>query len=124
MASSALKLVAKGAKPMSAFRDSVNKIMLDHIKSWQQSGITQVEYCRRHQIPAKKLEYWLRKSRKAFALQFVPVLRTPEPAVRKAFNDFESSGLAINLGSNAQLEIGKNFDADTLVRFMRIISSL
>ncbi len=102
--------------------------MLNHIKSWQQSGITQVEYCRRHQITVKKLEYWLRKSRKACALQFVPVPvpvpLPPEAPARQVFNSFESSGLAVNFGGSAQLEIGKNFDTDTLVRFMRIISSL
>ncbi len=110
---------------MAVVRDSVNAtIMLNHIKSWQQSGITQVEYCRRHQITVKKLEYWLRKSRKACALQFVPVPLTPEPPVRQTFSGFEPSGLAVNFGGSAQLEIGKNFDSDTLVRFMRIVADL
>jgi len=111
---------------MAVIRDSVKAtIMMNHIKSWQQSGITQVEYCRRHQIKVKTLEYWLRKSRKACALQFVPVTLQPEPSVRQTFSSsFEPSGLAVNFGGFAQLEIGKNFDADTLVRFMRIVASL
>jgi hypothetical protein len=110
---------------MAVIRDSVKAtIMMNHIKSWQQSGITQVEYCRRHQIKVKTLEYWLRKSRKANALQFVSVPLLPETPVRRACNGFESSGLAVNLGGIAQLEIGKNFDADTLVRFMRIVANL
>jgi len=110
---------------MSVVRDSVNAtIMLKHIKSWQQSGITQVEYCSRHQITIKKFAYWLYKSRKTCALQFVPVAVQAEPPVRQTFNSFESSGLAVNLGGAAQLEIGKNFDADTLVRFMRVVANL
>jgi hypothetical protein len=110
---------------MSVVRDSVNAtIMLKHIKSWQQSGITQVEYCQRHQLTAKKFAYWLRKSRKECALQFVPVTLHPEPSVRQTSSSIEPSGLAVNFGGSAQLEIGKNFDADTLVRFMRIVASL
>jgi len=110
---------------MAVIRNGVKAtIMMNHIKSWQQSGITQVEYCRRHQIKVKTLEYWLRKSRKEFALQFVPVTLQPEPSVRQTFSSFEPSGLAVNFGGSAQLEIGKNFDADTLVRFMRIVASL
>jgi hypothetical protein len=110
---------------MAVIRDSVNAtIMLQHIKSWQQSGITQVEYCRRHQITSKKFEYWLRKSRNECALQFVPVSLQAEPPIRQISNCFESAGLAVNLGGSAQLEIGKNFDADTLVRFMRIVADL
>lgn len=110
---------------MAVVRNSVKAtIMQNHIKSWQQSGVTQAEYCRQHQIGVKTLEYWLRKSRKTSALQFVPVPLMPEPPVRQAFNSFEPSGLAVNFGGTAQLEIGKNFDADTLVRFMRIIANL
>jgi len=110
---------------MAVVRDSVNAtIMLNHIKSWQQSGITQVEYCRRHHITSKKFEYWLRKSRNECALQFVPVSLQAEPPVRQTFNSFESSGLAVNFGGSAQLEIGKNFDAETLIRFMRIVADL
>ncbi len=110
---------------MAVIRDSINAtIMLQHVKSWQHSGITQVEYCRRHQITEKKFAYWLRKSRKECALQFVPVALQPEPPVRQTFSGFEPSGLAVNFGGSAQLEIGKNFDADTLVRFMRIVADL
>jgi hypothetical protein len=110
---------------MSVVRDSVHAtIMLKHIKSWQQSGITQVEYCQQHQITAKKFQYWLRKSRTECALQFVPIPLKPEPPVRQISNCFESAGLVVNFGGSAQLEIGKNFDADTLVRFMRIVADL
>lgn len=110
---------------MAVIRDSINAtVMLQHIKSWQQSGITQVEYCRRHQITSKKFEYWLRKSRNECALQFVPVALQPEPPVRQTFSGFKPSGLAVNFGGSAQLEIGKNFDAETLIRFMRIVADL
>lgn len=110
---------------MTVIRDSVKATtMMNHIKSWQQSGITQAEYCRRHQITSKKFEYWLRKSRNECALQFVSVSLQAEPPVGQTFSSFESSGLAVNFGGSAQLEIGKNFDADTLVRFMRIIADL
>jgi len=42
---------------------------------------------------------------------FVPVSFQPEPPVRQTFSGFEPSGLAVNFGGSAQLEIGKNFDA-------------
>jgi len=110
---------------MAVIRDSVNaSIMLQHIKSWQQSGITQVEYCRRHQIISKKFDTGCAKAEMNVLCSFVPVSFQPEPPVRQTFSGFEPSGLAVNFGGSAQLEIGKNFDADTLVRFMRIVADL
>ena len=34
-----------------------------HIEAWQSSGLTQVEYCRKHSINAKTFSNWLRRFR-------------------------------------------------------------
>lgn len=50
--------------------------MQAHVQAWQQSGLTQKEYCRQHQLAPHLLAYWIRRCRKQHAPQargFVPV---------------------------------------------------
>jgi hypothetical protein len=36
----------------------------DHLKSWEKSGLSQAEYCRRHDLKYCHFHYWKRKLRK------------------------------------------------------------
>ena len=38
--------------------------LFGHIEGWQQSGLTQKDYCSGHQISSWVFQYWLRKYRK------------------------------------------------------------
>lgn len=37
--------------------------MQAHVQAWQQSGLTQKEYCRQHQLASHLLAYWIRRVR-------------------------------------------------------------
>ena len=45
-----------------------------HIESWQETGLTQVEYCRRHNLKQHQLVYWKKRFLKSETeVSFVPV---------------------------------------------------
>lgn len=45
-----------------------------HIESWQETGLTQSEYCRRHNLKHHQLVYWKKRFLKAEAgVSFVPI---------------------------------------------------
>ncbi|NCB40487.1 MAG: hypothetical protein EOM80_17135 [Erysipelotrichia bacterium] len=91
-----------------------------HVKSWQNSGLTQKEYCYQNKISEKCFGYWLRKHRKVSSLQLIPV--HIEPVVSSSSN--QSSGLELKFANDARIEIARNFDSETFARVVRIIASL
>ncbi len=40
-------------------------VWLGHVQAWHDSGLTQVAYCRQHDLKPKALAYWIRRSRQA-----------------------------------------------------------
>ena len=45
-----------------------------HIESWQETGLTQTEYCRRHNLKPHQLVYWKKRFSKTEAgVSFVPI---------------------------------------------------
>jgi len=91
-----------------------------HIKSWQNSGLTQKEYCYQNKVSEKCFGYWLRKHRKASSLQLIPV--HIEPVISITSNQL--SGLELKFANDARIEIARNFDSETFARVVRIIASL
>ena len=55
-----------------------------HIEAWQSSGLSQVAYCRQHQLNSKTFSNWLRiyRSRQvaSAASTLIPVEIKPEPS--------------------------------------------
>ena len=52
----------------------------EHVACWRKSGLTQMEYSRKHGIKACTLSYWNGKAKKATSpkAKFVPVVVQPE----------------------------------------------
>lgn len=109
---------------MTSVKDSVKaQSMSAHISSWQKSGLSQAEYCRRNRITEQSFGYWLRKLRKQPSVELVPLNINP------GFNDQQQlnpvlSGLSINFGGHATIEIARDFDAETFARVIRLVSAL
>ena len=91
-----------------------------HVKSWQNSGLTQKEYCYQNKVSEKCFGYWLRKHRKASSLQLIPV--HIEPAISITSNQL--SGLELKFANDTRIEIARNFDSETFARVVRVIASL
>ena len=82
-----------------------------HIMAWEQSGINQVEYCRRHGLNIKVFGYWKRKLvRKSEGVSFVPV------SIKTTHTTSARSGASLKLvtGNGYGIEIGEGFNPATL----------
>ena len=83
-----------------------------HIDSWQETGLTQTEYCRQHKLKHHQLVYWKKRFLKATTdVSFVPIkledlLEMPAAP--------ESAPLSLLINNHLKVEIRPGFDAQLL----------
>jgi hypothetical protein len=83
-----------------------------HIDSWQVTGLTQAEYCRRHNLKHHQLVYWKKRfSHTETGVSFVP-LKLEDLLDRPAQPDLASLCLVID--HHFKVEIRAGFDAQLL----------
>ena len=83
-----------------------------HIDSWQETGLTQTEYCRQHNLKHHQLVYWKKRFLQTeTGVSFVP-LRLEELLDIPAQPDRASLCLVIN--NQFKVEIRAGFDAQLL----------
>ena len=83
------------------------------IGEWRQSNLSQVEYCRRHNLNYHQFIYW--KKRLVYStpatVTFVPVaIRSADPVEQHIAN----CALKVLIGDRFKIEIAHGFDADML----------
>jgi len=84
-----------------------------HIDSWQETGLTQTEYCRRHNLKHHQLVYWKKRFlRNETGVSFVPLKlddllmdRPPQP---------ERQSLRLEINNRFKVEIRAGFDTQLL----------
>jgi hypothetical protein len=84
-----------------------------HIESWQETGITQAEYCRRHNLKHHQLVYWKKRFlRTETEVTFVPLKlddllmdRPPQP---------DRQSLCLQINNRFKIEIRAGFDIQLL----------
>ena len=83
-----------------------------HIDSWQETGLTQAEYCRRHHLKHYQLVYWKKRFLKTetdvsfVALKFEDLLDIPSQPDR--------ASLCLVINNNFKIEIKAGFDVQVL----------
>ena len=83
-----------------------------HIDSWQETGLTQSEYCRRHNLKHHQLVYWKKRFLKTETdVSFVPLKL--EDLLDKP-NLAEPNALNLVVDNNFKIEIRHGFDAQLL----------
>ncbi len=93
-----------------------------HIEAWEESGITQTEYCRIHGLNAGQFTYYKSQlKRKADTNTLVPIQINPdlfqtEPVCR--------TPLRLNIENGLQIEIENDFDPSLLAALIRTVRGL
>jgi len=93
-----------------------------HITGWEESGITQAEYCRIHELNAGQFTYFKSRFKRKndnfspVAVQINPDMFRSEAACRSA--------LRLNLGNGLQIEIENDFDPSFLTALIRTLRTL
>lgn len=107
----------------SAERAKRANIWNKHIETWEKSGQSQAEYCRKNMLSDKSFCYWLRKHRRQNNIQLIPITFHSE-AFAPVINDPANSGLVLKLGSKALIEISRDFDSIAFEKVVRIVAGL
>ena len=89
------------------------KFWQDHVESWENSKLSQAEYCRRQGLKAHRLCYWINKesakSEQPLALVEIPMQKV---TVRR------DTALKLNVDSHYQIEIADHFSPETLKQIL------
>lgn len=86
-----------------------------HIKLWEGSGLTQIEYCRQNNLSKHRFTYWKwKRDRKDEPVKFVPLY--PGHAIKN--QSVKDSGLRLIIGERYKVEVGEGFSEDVLYRLM------
>ena len=83
-----------------------------HIDSWQETGLTQTEYCRRHNLKHHQLVYWKKRFLKIEAgVSFVPVKLDDllDPPTQS-----DCAALSLVINKHLKIEIRPGFDVQLL----------
>ena len=95
-----------------------------HIVSWQASGVSQAEYCRRHELKFHQFVYWRRKfaPKPSTPLSLVQV---PVATVARASGYFaQPAALRVSLASDVCIEVCPGFDPPTLQQVVAALRGL
>ena len=93
-----------------------------HIDSWQETGLNQAEYCRRHNLKHHQLVYWKKRFLETeTAVSFVP-LKLEDLLDIPARQDQAPLTLVIN--NDFKIEIRAGFDAQLLGQLIYVLRRL
>ncbi len=82
-----------------------------HINAWKQSGMSQTDFCRRHELNIKIFGYWKRKlCSRPNGVNFVPVSIKPSHTASVK----SVSSLKIVTGNGLSVEVNDGFNPATL----------
>ena len=96
---------------------------LNHVEAWQNSGLSQAEYARRHKLSGKTFNYHKRRHCKVLVENIptqsvVPVVvETPEVS-----NVPLASGITLSMSQGIKVELEPGFDADCLKRLLEVLA--
>ena len=92
----------------------------EHIELWQQSGLTQLAYCRNNQLKAHQMTYWKKRLDQSGAgVAFVPLQfagTLPVPVSKAAFKLITPNGYRV--------DILPGFDPATLKQLVSVVKTL
>jgi hypothetical protein len=95
-----------------------------HVTGWQTSGLSQTEYCRRHELQFHQFVYWRRKFTPKRSVP-ISLVQVPVAAVARATGYFsQSAALRVALAPDVCIEVSPGFDPPTLQQVVAALRGL
>ena len=91
-----------------------------HLEDWKASGLTQVDYCQRHDLSRHRFQYWKKKF--AHPASSTSLVEIRFPSGHEPFPDH--SPLRLVIGGQWQIIIERNFDPVALRQLMAVLPGL
>lgn len=89
-----------------------------HIKGWEESGLTQIEYCRQNNLSKHRFTYWkCKRHRKDEPVKFVSLC--PTRTTRNA--SLKDTGVRLIIRDRYRVEVGEGFSEDVLHRLIVVL---
>ena len=96
----------------------LRKIWKSRLEEWARTNLSQVDYCRKHDLKKHQFTYWKRKFEKE-TLPSIEFVEIPKESPVPLHINHEPLKLAIS--SRFTIEIPDDFDTDTLKRVLQIL---
>ncbi len=91
-----------------------------HIASWEDSGLSQAEYCRKHGIPVKTFGYY--KRRMAAADRPTKIIPVPQTVLPTESKSRTGTPIKLRVPGDFQIEIEPDFCQKTLKRLLEVVA--
>ena len=89
-----------------------------HLGQWQQSGLSQLAYCRKHQLKPHRFYYWRRRIlRPQTDVSFLPVTLSADPARQLQL-------VRILMPNGCALELEGKTEPEQLARLLTVVAAL
>jgi hypothetical protein len=93
-----------------------------HIKAWEDSGLSQIEYCNRHKLSRHRFTYWKCKGdKKSEAVTFMPVFQSP---VQSFQGINQNIPIRLIIGDQYRIEVGDGFSPHTLGQLVNTLERM
>ena len=93
-----------------------------HIEAWENSGLSQIEYCRQHDLVRCRFTYWKGKlDKKSEPVTFVPVFKKMDRHKVKPSN-LHPINQIVNVGY--QIEIGDGLSPENISTILHTLGGL
>jgi hypothetical protein len=93
----------------------------DHIKRWEGSGLSQIDYCRANNLSRHHFTYWkCKNNRKNNPVKFISVVTKSSTSSLNSIIE----PLKVHVGDKYRIEVGEGFSEETLVRLINTLSDM
>ena len=93
-----------------------------HINTWQASGLSQGEYCRRHELKPHQFVYWRHRHTSTKPISPVSLVQVPMTTLARAIGQVSSpAALRVSLGRDLGIEVLPGFDGPTLQQVVKAL---
>ena len=105
----------------SARQKEKEETWTSHVEALKLSGLSQIDYCREHNLSRHRFTYWKCKLyRKTSPVKFIPI---SGGTVRSRIGYNNSTPIKLNIGSY-QIEVGDGFSPETLTNLISTLGPL
>ena len=91
------------------------------VAEYEASGLSQVEFCQKHGLSLATLARYRKRQTQDSPAAGNRWVEVKESAARPVLEGVVSSGLAVALRSGRRIEVGRGFDAPTLVQLLNVL---
>ncbi len=110
-----------GTQPTQTSRKPRQEFWKHHITTWKDSGLTQIQYCKKKKLKVATFRYWKsRLDRQNQSRPLLPVTITPTipPIVGSV-----SSGISLSVMNQINIQLDLGFNRDTLLSVLDLLES-